>query len=97
MRVGGRCWRGDGVGVDLSTGLPVPAVDLVRGLLDHVRPALVRTGELDEVTGLLDEVVAHGNGATRQRRALRRAGDVGDVVAQVSQHTLRDRWPTNAA
>jgi carboxylate-amine ligase len=74
----------DGELVDLTTGRPVPAADLVRRLVAHVRPALEAHGDADEVGALVEEVLARGSGAARQRAAYRRRGDLADVRALVS-------------
>ncbi|GAA3463062.1 glutamate--cysteine ligase [Saccharothrix longispora] len=86
-----------GVGVDLVTNRAVPVAELLRGLLRHVRPALARTGELRWVTGMVDEVLVRGNGAVRQRRALRASGSAADLVASLVEPGDRDRRPDNAA
>jgi glutamate---cysteine ligase / carboxylate-amine ligase len=57
-----------------------PAAALVERLLDHVRPALEEHGDVEEVTGLVQETLSAGTGATRQRAALRRRGRISDVV-----------------
>ncbi len=58
---------------------PAPARDVVRGLLEHVRPALVDHGDVDRVERLLDELWVRGTGATQQR-AWFRAGGAAAVV-----------------
>ena len=65
--------------VDPTGGRPRPAADVVRGLVEHVRPALQESGDEEQVLALLGEVLAGGNGASRQRAAYRRRGDVADV------------------
>jgi glutamate---cysteine ligase / carboxylate-amine ligase len=95
-------WRAahDGVtgcGVDLVCDRPVPAVDLLRRLMRHVRPALAETGELRRTKSLISKVLAHGNGAVRQRRALAAGGTAADLVDSLAQHTLQDWWPDHVA
>jgi carboxylate-amine ligase len=76
-------WGLDGDLVDLRSGRPTPAADLVHSLLAHVRPALEAHGDLEEVNGLAAQVLARGSGAARQRAAYRRSGDLADVRALV--------------
>lgn len=95
-------WRAarDGIagkGIDLFTARCVPAVELLRQLVRHVRPVLREAGELREVENLLTRVLRDGNGAVRQRRALRQRGKLEDVVAVLSRHTLQDCVPETAA
>lgn len=85
----------DGMGVDLDTIRPVPAVDLLHRLLHHVEPALTKTGDLQAVKTLVDELVTNGNGASRQRRVFRHDHAVTDVVALVAQRAEHDRSPDN--
>ena len=61
---------------------------LVDRLVERVRPALVTAGDLDVVTGLVDHVFAHGDGARRQRAAYARRGELKDVVELVVRETV---------
>ncbi|MGM1064597.1 carboxylate-amine ligase [Saccharothrix sp. Mg75] len=95
-------WRAarDGVtgsGVDLFTGRCVPAVQLLRQLVRHVRPALRETGELRTVNALLTKVLRDGNGAVRQRLAFGRRGRLEDVVDVLTRTTAQDCLPGTAA
>jgi carboxylate-amine ligase len=85
-------WRASrsGVAGDLIhpvSGRPAPAREVIMALLEHVRPALDATGDLAAVTGLLETVLARGNGAMIQRDAYERGGSIQDVVAAVLKHT----------
>ncbi|MEU6665373.1 glutamate--cysteine ligase [Streptomyces sp. NPDC046727] len=51
-----------------------PAADVVAALLDHVAAALGEAGDLDRVTTGVRRLLDEGNGAHRQRRALRTGG-----------------------
>jgi carboxylate-amine ligase len=73
--------------VDVVARRPAPVADVLNGLVDHVRPVLEDTGRLDDVRLLLDQVLARGNGADRQRATLRAGGRMGDVVAMLAEHT----------
>ncbi|WP_119726572.1 carboxylate-amine ligase [Thermomonospora amylolytica] len=75
-----------GSGVDVRTGRPVPAAELARRLLETARPGLEEHGDLDLVTDWLDRLAAHGDGATRQRRAAR-DGRLTDVVDHLMGQT----------
>ncbi len=69
-----------GDAVDPVSGRPTPAVGLVRGMIDRVRPALTETGDADEVEALYARLLERGCPASRQRAAFRRRGDPWDVV-----------------
>ena len=78
-------WRAAryGVGgtlVDLHELRTAPAPEVVGRLLRHLRPALEEDGAWDEISGLVQRVIADGNGATRQRAALARRGEMDDVL-----------------
>jgi len=63
------------------TGLPEPAADVVKALVDHCRDALADTGDADTVADLLTALLARGNGAVFQRAAYRQSGHLHDVVS----------------
>jgi glutamate---cysteine ligase / carboxylate-amine ligase len=62
------------------TGKPESATAVVSLLLDHCREALADTGDADTVAGLLTELLTRGNGASFQRAAYHRSGDLTDVI-----------------
>ncbi len=64
------------------------AVDLLDGLVDHVRPALEAVGDYEMVRSELTRIAEHGNGAMRQRRAWLRGHDMGDVLTEAAAATL---------
>lgn len=66
--------------VDLRTGHPVPAWELVEDFMELIRPALASLGDELEVTELLDGLRRHGTGAERQRAAYQRRRSLVDVV-----------------
>lgn len=81
-------WRAShsGLGHDLLDPLtmrPRPAAEVVEQLFAHVRDALADSGDEEHVRGLLDAVLARGNGATRQRQTYARSGDLAEVVRDV--------------
>lgn len=73
-----------GHGVDLATGHPAPAVELVERLLHYVAPGLAAAGDTDTVHSLWTELRGRGGGAERQRAAHRRRYDLRDVVDAVA-------------
>ncbi|RJQ81619.1 YbdK family carboxylate-amine ligase [Pseudonocardiaceae bacterium YIM PH 21723] len=77
----------EGMGVDLTDGSPVPAVQLVYDLIDRITPALREHGDYDQVAGLADQLIAAGSGAARQREQYRRAGEMADVVDHLVRQT----------
>nr|WP_245641994.1 glutamate--cysteine ligase [Nonomuraea candida] len=78
----------DGHGADPYTGRQVPAAQVVEGLIEHVRPALEESGDLETVLREWRWLREAGSGAARQRAALRRHGSfegvVDDLVARFS-------------
>lgn len=66
--------------VDLRTGHPMPAWELVDDFVRLLRPALVSAGDEAEIAGLLDNLRRRGTGAERQRAAYRRRNSLADVV-----------------
>ncbi len=85
-------WRAARYGVDerlidVDVGCTRPAGHVVGTLLDHVRPALEERGDWDEVADGIDRILVGGNGATRQRRAHARRGQLTDVVDMVAEAT----------
>ncbi len=70
----------DGTLIDLGSHRAVPARDMIGKLLAYVRPALEDAGDWDEVHTLVEQTLAKGNGAARQRAAFQRRGSMEDVV-----------------
>ena len=66
---------------------PRPAGEVIADLVDHVRPALSRSGDLQRVESLLEQVLARGSGARRQREVLDRSGRLLDVVLDAVELT----------
>ncbi|MGE2734899.1 glutamate--cysteine ligase 2 [Mycolicibacterium vaccae] len=77
----------DGDGIDFESHEAVPATELLGRLVERVRPALEDVGDYGFVTAGLEEVVARGNGATRQRRAWARRHDIRDVLEEIAAAT----------
>jgi carboxylate-amine ligase len=69
--------------VDPRTDTPLPAADVVGALLDRITPALKELGDVDRMTAGVQQLIAGGTGAARQRAALARGGTEGllDLVA----------------
>ncbi|MBV6757945.1 carboxylate-amine ligase [Rhodococcus opacus] len=82
----------DGRGIDPITGHLVPAKDPILRLLDHIRPALERTGDYQQTQQAVQAVFASGNGAVRQRRTFR-TGTPHDLLDMIGRTTLA-RHPT---
>jgi YbdK family carboxylate-amine ligase len=60
-----------------------PAADVVRALLDRLRPDLEDAGEWAEVSGLAEALLARGTSAQRQRRTAEQTGSLTAVTAAV--------------
>jgi glutamate---cysteine ligase / carboxylate-amine ligase len=73
--------------IDVRTARAKPAAGLVTDLLEHVRPALERLGDFNEVCYLVADTLRRGNGADRQRAVYERTGSFEDVVDALADET----------
>jgi carboxylate-amine ligase len=85
-------WRAARSGLDGDlldpAGRPAPAVQVIRKLVDYVRPVLHDQYELDIVEDLVAAVLKRGNGATAQRHIYRTSGRLADVVTHAVKCTI---------
>ena len=72
--------------VDPATATPVPAHQLIRGLLAELRPTLEPAGDWELVTELTESALARGSSAARQR-AVSASGGLEDVVDSLMAET----------
>ncbi|TDE92756.1 YbdK family carboxylate-amine ligase [Occultella glacieicola] len=70
------------------TSRPRPAGEVVTALVEHVRPALTDSGDLDLVLEGVARIGSRGTGADLQRRTLERTGDLAEVVAAAARRTI---------
>jgi carboxylate-amine ligase len=77
----------DGTLIDLVAGDETSAHQALHRLLDYVRPDCEDHGEWDELSERVAGVVSRGNGAQRQRAALRAAGRMRDVTRMIVDAT----------
>ncbi len=75
--------------IDVHERRSIPAAQMIRAMLDFLRPALESAGEWDEVSGLVHQTIERGNGAMRQRAALARSGRMEDVVDLLIEETAQ--------
>jgi carboxylate-amine ligase len=73
----------DGDLVDLCSGIVRPAWEVVDAMVGTLRAPLTRLGDWRTVGRQLAVLRRRGNGATRQRRIHRRAGDLRAVLADL--------------
>jgi carboxylate-amine ligase len=66
--------------VDLRDRRPHPVQQVVRRLVDDLRPQLEDTGDWDAIRQLTDEALRGGSSAARQREAFRVRDELTDVV-----------------
>ncbi|RSM77586.1 carboxylate--amine ligase [Amycolatopsis sp. WAC 01375] len=78
----------DGPGIDVFTGREADQRDLLRELVDFVRPALRAAGDEEDVERGLDSVFEHGTGAARQRRLFAEAASPGEFAAELAHATM---------
>lgn len=74
-------WRAARFGLSDRLSDPItmelrPAHDVARSMVNHLRDALAEHGDAAEAAAAVDWVLAHGNGATRQRYTMRVAAMV---------------------
>ncbi len=85
-------WRAARYGVedeliDVRSARLGSARHVVEGFLDWLRPALQERGEWEFAHGWAQQVLAEGNGAARQRRALEAGGALASVVDDLIART----------
>jgi carboxylate-amine ligase len=73
--------------VDPATMRLAPAREAIGSLLHHTRPALEEAGDYAEVRELVEQQLAEGNGATRQRRTFEETGSLQAVVLDAVERT----------
>ncbi|MFG2086575.1 MULTISPECIES: glutamate--cysteine ligase [unclassified Spirillospora] len=71
-----------------STRRAAPAREVVDALLDHLAPALDRSGDLKSVTSMLQDLLERGNGAQVQRAVHARTRDLTAVVTAAADRTV---------
>ena len=86
-------WRAARYGVqadliDIERRVSVPALEMVRNLLDLLEPALAGHGESEEVASLVGRTLSRGTGASRQRRAFSQRERMEDVVDLLIAETV---------
>ncbi|HZD99223.1 MAG TPA: glutamate--cysteine ligase [Micromonosporaceae bacterium] len=77
----------EGGAVDVATGRPMPAWDLLRQLVDEVTPVLDRHGDLGTVDKLLTQLRSRGSGAAQQRARFAGGSDARDVIFAAADAT----------
>lgn len=83
--------------VDVDTGRPLPASEVLAVLVDSVSDQLDATGERELVDDLLDGIRGAGTSAARQRAAHRRRGRLRDVVDVLLAETVGRIRPRDVA
>jgi carboxylate-amine ligase len=73
--------------VDVVGARAVPAREMIDGLLERLRPALVDLGDWDEVSRLVAGILADGTPADRQRRVWVATGKLESVVDFIVEAT----------
>ncbi len=75
--------------IDVEAQRAVPAPELVEKLLSYLRPTLEEHDEWKEISALVRETLARGNGAKRQREAYHQHQRYEDVVDLIVTETAR--------
>lgn len=68
-------------------GVPCAASEAVAALLEHADAALASSEERHEVARVLEQILAEGSGAERQRRVMRQTGSIAAVVGDALERT----------
>ena len=68
-------------------GTPAPAGEVLRSLIEHVRPALARNGDVELVERLVERLLVQGSGATQQRACHAATQDLAEVVRDAVRAT----------
>lgn len=92
------CWRAardgwSGNGFDARSGHVRPLAQLAGEMVQHVRPALERHGDLQEVTAFLRRLAKSGDGARRQRVWAEEGAGPAGVVDRIVRATARPPGP----
>ncbi len=92
--IGLAMWRAGQAGlggdlVDVFTGRPRPAAEVVQALVEHVRPALDEVGDTELVERVVARLLRDGTTADRQRAVMARTGELSEVVRDVVDLTHR--------
>ena len=73
--------------LDADDFRPRKAVEVVSALVDHVRPALLESGDERRVVELLERLFGRGTGADIQIELFNASGDFAEVVAEPTSLT----------
>lgn len=73
--------------IDVHAGKAVPAAELIETMLRFLREDLEAHDEWEEVSAVVRQVLARGNGAGRQRAAFAKRGQLADVVDIIIEET----------
>jgi carboxylate-amine ligase len=77
----------DGVLVDPVSARPRPWIEVMRDLVSHVHDSLERFDDIERVDVGIDRLARFGTGATGQRRAFAKTGQLVDVVVEAVRRT----------
>ncbi len=78
---------GEGL-VDHRTWKVRPAPEVVRGLVDELRPDLEQHGEYDEIAALTGQLLGRGTSSGRQRQVFERHGSLEAVTGWLAERTV---------
>jgi carboxylate-amine ligase len=81
--------------VDPVEGRPAPAGEVIRRMVDGLRPWLEEAADWDLVSALVRDAFGRGSSAQRQRRAFARRGSLADVVDLLLAETGSDGTGTS--
>ncbi|SEG91893.1 carboxylate-amine ligase [Nonomuraea solani] len=78
--------------IDPAGGVPRPAAVVLGRLVEGLRPQLEQSGDWELVSELVEEALAKGSSAERQRRAYARGERLADVVDLLLAETRACEW-----
>jgi carboxylate-amine ligase len=76
--------------IDLEKAIAIPAKESIQNFLTYLKPALKAEGDWEEVSTAVQEILIHGNGASRQRRWHEENGSWQSLIDQLIDQTAMD-------
>lgn len=79
----------DGELIDFELNKSLPARKTIDNLLKRIRPALEKSGDWEEISGLVEKILADGNAAQRQRQVYEKDKNCESVVDFLIGETMK--------
>lgn len=76
--------------IDLEKAIAIPAKESIQNFLNFLKPALQAEGDWEEVSTAVQNILIHGNGASRQRQWCEENGSWHGLIDQLIDQTAMD-------